>query len=63
MSNTSTTDRLADSVNDAAHRLGVSRAFLYKQIRAGQLASLKAGKRRLITREAQQAYLAKLSAA
>jgi excisionase family DNA binding protein len=49
--------RLADSVPDAAKRLGVSPSFIWAEIAAGRLPSCKIGKRRLITRVDQQRYL------
>lgn len=50
-------DRLVDTIDDAAHRLGISRALAYQQIRAGELRAVKIGKKTLITRADQQAWL------
>jgi excisionase family DNA binding protein len=41
--------RLAYSVNEAARLTGLSRDLLYDQMRRGNLAYLKVGRRRLIT--------------
>jgi excisionase family DNA binding protein len=49
-------ERLADSVPDAAKRLGVSQSFIWAEIAAGCLPSYKIGKRRLISRIDQQRY-------
>lgn len=53
-------EALADSVLDAAMRLGISRTTVYEEINKGRLKSVKCGKRRLVTREAQQQWLAGL---
>lgn len=53
-------EALADSVVDAAMRLGISRTTVYQEINKGRLKSVKCGKRRLITRDAQQQWLAGL---
>ena len=42
--------RLAYSVDEAARLTGLSRDLLYDEMRRGNLASVKAGRRRLITR-------------
>jgi excisionase family DNA binding protein len=44
-----TGDRLAYSVDEAAAITGLSRDLLYDQMRAGRLAYLKVGRRRIIT--------------
>ena len=43
--------RLAYSVGEAARLTGLSRDLLYDEMRRGNLASVKAGRRRLITRQ------------
>ena len=48
----------AVSVDEAARRAGVSRAFLYERLAAGELPSIKLGKRRLVRVEALRAWLA-----
>lgn len=53
---------LADSVADAAKRMGVSRATAYNQIKAGLLTARKAGRRTLIERSEQARWLAALPA-
>jgi excisionase family DNA binding protein len=54
-------ERLAYSVDEAAHITGLSRDLLYDQMRAGRLAYLKVGRRRIITRQHLEAFLAKTS--
>jgi excisionase family DNA binding protein len=43
--------RLAYSVDEAARLTGLSRDLLYNEMRRGNLAYVKAGRRRLITRQ------------
>jgi excisionase family DNA binding protein len=50
--------RLAYSVKEAAEATGLSRDLLYDEMRAGRLAYLKIGRRRIITRQKLQAFLA-----
>ncbi|HEV8275684.1 MAG TPA: helix-turn-helix domain-containing protein [Streptosporangiaceae bacterium] len=50
-------DRLAYSVDEAAAITGLSRDLLYDQMRAGILAYLKVGRRRIITRQHLEAFL------
>ena len=52
-------ERLAYSVAEAAFITGLSRDLLYDQMRAGKLAYLKVGRRRLITRQNLEAFLAR----
>jgi excisionase family DNA binding protein len=49
--------RIAYSVNEAAAITGLSRDLLYDQMRAGRLAYLKIGRRRIITRQHLEAFL------
>ena len=49
--------RLAYSVAEAAWITGLSRDLLYDQMRAGKLAYLKVGRRRIITRQQLEAFL------
>ena len=56
-------ERLAYGVIEAASLLGLSRASLYKMMSAGELASFKAGKRRLIAAEALRSWLENARAA
>ena len=53
--------RLAYSVAEAAFMTGLSRDLLYDQMRAGKLDYLKVGRRRIITRQNLEAFLAKAS--
>ena len=55
------TDRLAYSVEEAAQVTGLSRDLLYDEMRAGRLAYLKVGRRRIITRQHLEAFLAQRS--
>lgn len=48
---------LAVSPADAARLAGVGRTFIYEEIKAGRLASLKIGKRRLIKVEELNRWL------
>jgi excisionase family DNA binding protein len=50
-------DRLALSVYEAAHVLGVSVHTVWRMIASGRLASFKLGRRRLIARSAVEALL------
>lgn len=54
--------RLAFSVDEAAQITGLSRDLLYDQMRAGKLAYLKIGRRRLISRRGLEAFLAQATA-
>lgn len=51
-------ERLAYSVDEAAVITGLSRDLLYDQMRIGKLAYLKVGRRRIITRQHLEAFLA-----
>lgn len=55
--------RLALSVDEAADAVGISRVYLYAELKAGRLASKKIGKRRLIPVAALQAWLDAVPAA
>jgi excisionase family DNA binding protein len=50
-------ERLAYSVDEASQITGLSRDLLYDQMRTGQLAYLKVGRRRIITRQHLEAFL------
>jgi excisionase family DNA binding protein len=50
-------ERLAHSINEVARLTGLSRDLLYDQMRRGNLASIKVGRRRLITRQHLQQFL------
>jgi excisionase family DNA binding protein len=54
-------ERLAYSVDEAAAITGLSRDLLYDQMRAGKLAYLKVGRRRIITRQHLEAFLARIT--
>ena len=49
--------RLAYSVDEAARLTGLSRDLLYDEMRRGNLASVKIGRRRLITRQHLQQFV------
>jgi excisionase family DNA binding protein len=48
-------------VDEAAAITGLCRDLLYDQMRAGNLAYLKIGRRRIITRQQLEAFLAQAS--
>jgi excisionase family DNA binding protein len=50
-------ERLAYSVDEAARLTGLSRDLLYDEMRRGNLAYVKVGRRRLITRQHLQQFL------
>jgi excisionase family DNA binding protein len=52
-------ERVAYSVDEAAAITGLSRDLLYDQMRTGKLAYLKIGRRRIITRQHLDAFLAR----
>ena len=60
-----TTDRriepLAYTVDEAAQATRLSRDLLYEEMRAGRLAYLKVGRRRIITRQHLDAFLTRLA--
>ncbi|WP_187365937.1 helix-turn-helix domain-containing protein [Trebonia kvetii] len=51
-------ERLAYSVDEAAALTGLSRDLLYDEMRRGHLAYLKIGRRRIITRQHLEQFLA-----
>jgi len=51
-------ERLAYSVDEAARLTGLSRDLLYDEMRRGHLGYLKVGRRRLITRQHLEKFLA-----
>jgi len=55
--------RMAYSVDEAATSTGLSRSTLYIAMKAGQLAFLKCGSRRLITVVELEAFLVRLGGA
>jgi excisionase family DNA binding protein len=57
VSSTDSNERMAYSVDEAAAIIGLSRDLLYDQMRAGKLAYLKVGRRRIITRQHLGAFL------
>jgi excisionase family DNA binding protein len=50
-------ERLAYSVDEAAHLTGLSRDLLYDEMRRGKLSYIKVGRRRLITRQHLEQFL------
>jgi excisionase family DNA binding protein len=50
-------ERLAYSVDEAAHLTGLSRDLLYDEMRRGHLGYVKVGRRRLITRQHLEQFL------
>ena len=51
-------ERIAYSVSQAAEALGLSKSMIYNQLQANRLGSVRVGKRRLITRQHIDAWLA-----
>ena len=51
---------LADSVLVAAARLGICRAQIYREFSSGRLVGRKVGRRTLVERSAQSAWLSAL---
>ena len=51
------TERLAYSVDEVARLTGLSRDLLYDEMRRGNLAYIKVGRRRLITRQHLDRFL------
>lgn len=51
-------ERVTLSTKEVAHRLGVSKAFIYLEIQRGKLATLTFGKRRLVHVADVDAYIA-----
>ncbi len=58
-----TTEKLAYSVNELAEATGLGRSYLYLQMQANLLPSVRAGKRRIIRREDAIDWLARLPGA
>ena len=52
-------ERLAYSPDEAAELLGISRELVHDLLRTGQLRSVKAGRRRLISKRHLEAFLAR----
>jgi excisionase family DNA binding protein len=52
-------ERLAYSVDEVTQITGLSRDLLYDQMRSGQLGYIKVGRRRIITRQHLDAFLAR----
>ena len=52
-------ERLAYSVDEVARITGLSRDLLYDQMRTGRLGYIKVGRRRIITRQHLDAFLAR----
>ena len=53
-------DREALSVDECAKATGISRAAIYIHVTSGELPSIKLGRRRIVRRQALQAWLAAL---
>lgn len=49
--------RLTYSVDEAAELLGIGRTLMYKLLTAGEVDSLKIGKRRMVPRDAIDGYI------
>jgi excisionase family DNA binding protein len=55
--NSTVDDRLADNVPDAARRLGVCQAMLWRLLKDKEIASFTVGRRRLIPRVEQLRFI------
>lgn len=55
------TERIADNIEQACERLGISKTLIYKELKAGRLKAFKTGRRTVITRQAQDEWLNSLS--
>lgn len=53
-------DKLSYTIEEAAAALGIGRTQVYKEINAGRLTVLKAGKRTLVPKDAMQLWLGNL---
>jgi excisionase family DNA binding protein len=53
-------ERIAYSVPETARALGLSRELIYDELRTNRLGSVKADRRRIITRKHIDAWLARL---
>lgn len=53
-------DRLAYPIPEAAEIIGIGRTTLYREIGLGRIATVAIGRRRLVTRQALEAYVAAL---
>ena len=58
-----TAGRLSFTVEEAVSATGFTRSRLYEAIGSGELASFKAGKRRMVSARALEDYIAKLEKA
>lgn len=50
-------EAVAFSIDDMARRTGLSRSFLYTEMQAGKLTTIKVGRRRLVRAVDEAAYL------
>ena len=57
-----TSEPILLSVDDAARLAGVGRSILYERLLAGDISSVKIGRRRLVPRAALDAYVERLMA-
>jgi excisionase family DNA binding protein len=53
-------ERLADPIPETAQNLGIGERLLWKLISEGKIQSIKIGRRRLVTRNAQRKYLERI---
>lgn len=51
------TANIARSIQETVRQTGLSRSFLYQEIKAGKLQTLKIGKRRLVRADDVETYL------
>lgn len=53
------TKGISYGIDDACRLLGISRVMLYRLLGTGEIASIKVGRRRLITRRALEQFIAR----
>ncbi len=61
MSSNTAAQKLALSIPEFCHAVGIGRSRVYEEIKAGRLRILKCGRRTLIANEAVTEWLARLS--
>lgn len=52
-------DQITYGIDDAHKQLGITRSALYQLLGTGEIASIKVGRRRLITRRSLEQFIAK----
>lgn len=55
-------DRFLLTINEGAQLLSIGRSFMYKLVMRGEIASLKIGRRRLVSRDAILQFIRRVEA-